>query len=956
MKKGFVFLSLAFLLIAQVIFCQNSEKIIRIGTGNSTSTDLPFSLYNRNSWSQCVYYAREIGVAEGLVLSIKYFSNFYNTLTVPVRIYMANSSISDLSEWLPEANFSLVFEGNYDFTAGQNEITFTLDKPFKYEGDNLVIMTHKVYDNNWTAGMNFRATQNSNINRSRFFGNNTEFSNTIIPVRQPANSMSRFPNIELVISENIAPAEVPQVAVAIPAVPAPATEVPAVATPVVETPTAVAPVVETPAFVTPVVETPTAVAPVAATQATPTPAAVAPTVAPPVSSGAVHVPFSTSGNYLTVFNGTGYIPFFVKGINLGASVPGSWPGQLAINPQQYARWFAMMADAGFNTVYIYTLHQPRFYHELARHNMENPEKQLYLFQGVWLPEEYTMIGEENDLFSHTVVLDSEIRNVIDCIHGRNSIRYRIGGGFGEYTTNVSQWVLGYIIGREIHAAEVDVTNSKHFYLDRYMGSHLSIENASPTEIWLTERLDRLIAYEKAKYNITRPVACSSWPTLDPLRHPSEPEGSGEDDMTVDMNKVKIVNAPGGFFHAYHVYPYFPNFMNNEEKFKNTRDEEGINNFLGYLRELRNHYTNHPLLITEFGVATSIASASTSISGMNHGAMTEEQQGLSAIRMLKSIYDSGCGGGSLFSWKDEWYKTTWITNPLTSERRNLWHNLLSPENNFGLIRFAPNPNFYRDKRIQPIILDKFSRTEIWHDFVTFNIDVALSSNLNANDTLWIAIDTYLRHMGESVLPNGKKLINNRAEFLLRITSDSANLYVTKAYDLYGLPVKLNQSDAYKTTISDGAGWNLLRWRCGSQEPQGFPFTQDIGKLAVCKGNETLKAHHAVHIKNNGISIRIPWALLNFSDPSNAAVIDDDTSQEICNTSIACRGQYLNSLQTDGIALTMIYNDMAAELPVYTWTGWEVNSDGVLDPRMFIEVEKESLGIIREGLKNASFAPK
>ena len=106
-------------------------------------------------------------------------------------------------------------------------------------------------------------------------------------------------------------------------------------------------------------------------------------------SGTVFVPFSTAGNYLSVFNGTVYTPFFVKGVNLGASVPGSWPGQLAITSEQYARWFRMMTGAGFNTVYIYTLHQPRFYAEFARYNMENPDKPLYLLQGVWLPEEYT---------------------------------------------------------------------------------------------------------------------------------------------------------------------------------------------------------------------------------------------------------------------------------------------------------------------------------------------------------------------------------------------------------------------------------------------------------------------------------------------------------------------------------------------------------------------------------------
>ena len=670
----------------------------------------------------------------------------------------------------------------------------------------------------------------------------------------------------------------------------------------------------------------------------------------------VSAPFSTTGNYLGVFNGTEYAPVFVKGVNLGAAVPGSWPGQLAISSEQYARWFRMMAAAGFNTVYIYTLHQPRFYEELARYNVENPEKPLYLLQGVWLSEEYTSRNVMNDLYTHTVVFDNEIRNVIDCVHGKNSIRYRIGEGFGEYSTNVSQWVLGYIIGREIHASEVELTNFRNFYITDYNGKHLSIANASPTEVWITERLDRLIAYETAGYNTTRPVASSSWPTLDPLTHPSEPKGTGEDDVAVNMNKLKIVDAPGGFFLAYHAYPYYPNFMNNEEKYKNTGDEEGINNFLGYLRDLKNHYTNYPLLITEFGVSTSIASASTSISGMNHGGMTEEQQGRSALRMFKSIYESNCGGGAMFSWMDEWFKTTWITNPFTSERRNLWHNLCSPENNFGLIRFAPNPNYYTGRNTQRINLDKLNDAHIWHDFVTFNVDVTLRSRLITGDTLWIAIDTYHRNIGESALPNGKKVINNRAEFLLRITTDSAHLYVTKDYDMYGISLRRSDAKAYQTTVTDGAPWHLLRWLCGSKEYLGFPYTLHLGRLAVCKSNETPKTHHAVHIMDNRVSIRLPWTLLNFSDPSDLSVIDDNTSQNICNTYIACGMQYLYSTQTTGVALTVIYNDGVAELLPYKWNGWDVNIDRILYPNMFIEVEKESLGIIREGMRNMNFEPK
>ena len=98
------------------------------------------------------------------------------------------------------------------------------------------------------------------------------------------------------------------------------------------------------------------------------------------------------------------------------------------------------------------------------------------------------------------------------------------------------------------------------------------------------------------------------------------------------------------------------------------------------------------------------------------------------------------------------------------------------------------------------------------------------------------------------------------------------------------------------------------------------------------------------------------MLNFSDPSKFSVIDDNSSHLICNTQIACGMQYLVSAPTTGIVLTLFLNDQTVVLTPYRWNAWELNSDSVLDPNMVVEVEKESLGIIRQGLRNMTFTPK
>jgi len=558
-----------------------------------------------------------------------------------------------------------------------------------------------------------------------------------------------------------------------------------------------------------------------------------------------------------------------------------------------------------------------------------------------------------DLHTLTTQFDRDIQDVVDCLHGNKKLGHRYGYAYGNFAADVSPWVLGMIIGREVLADEIEETN--YSGSNSYSGEHLSISYASPSEVWVTERLDRLIAYERTKYNANRPVAFSSWPTLDPLTHPSEPSWSIEDVNELNLNKVVLTNAPGGIFISYHAYSYFPNFINDDKTYQSVSDEMGPNSYLGYLRDLKAHYTNYPIMVAEFGVPTSWGNARFSFSGMHHGGMTEEEQGKYTMRMFRNIYDTGYCGGVVFAWMDEWFKTTWITNPMTSSRRNLWHNITSPENNYGLIHFVPNPAYYTSKKTQDFNYNKISKTTTSHDFVWFKLETTLKSPLGTGDTLWIAFDTYKRDMGESTLPNRKKVLNNRAEFLLRVTSDSALLYVTKAYNLQGITLSNFESKSFQTKTTDGEPWMLFKWQ--NHSIRYNPNTQNIGILNMCRENEKLGTHHAVQIRSDGVFVRIPWTLLQYSDPSSSMVIDDNELMSICNSSWACGSQYLNSIRSrEGIAVTMVYSNEVAELAPYTWKDWDVNKQEILNPNMFIEEEKSSLEIIRNGLKNTPFTPK
>ena len=124
------------------------------------------------------------------------------------------------------------------------------------------------------------------------------------------------------------------------------------------------------------------------------------------------IPFATDSSSLTVWNGTNYEPFFVKGTNLGVAKPGTYPGEMLASAEDYRRWFTEIKAAGFNCIRLYTLHFPHFYEELRNYNLQNPQQPLLFFQGVWLNEE--LEGYQQDMFHLTDTFKVEIDENIDC--------------------------------------------------------------------------------------------------------------------------------------------------------------------------------------------------------------------------------------------------------------------------------------------------------------------------------------------------------------------------------------------------------------------------------------------------------------------------------------------------------------------------------------------------------------
>lgn len=625
------------------------------------------------------------------------------------------------------------------------------------------------------------------------------------------------------------------------------------------------------------------------------------------------LPFIANSTMLTVWDGTEYKPFFIKGMNLGVAVPGTSPGELAATTEDYLRWFKDIREAGFNCIRTYTLHYPRFYDALHQYNTANPNSPLHVMIGIWLEEE--LPGYEQDLFTLSDTFDLNARLAIDAVHGNANIPARFGKAFGNYTTNISQWVMAYIMGREVYPDEIRKSNLNNPGQTSYQGVYLTVANAEPATRWVAERMDKALQYEQAAYNTQRPISFSSWPTLDPVDHLYIPNVSypDEDSASIDLTKINHAAAPAGIFASFHAYPYYPPFVSKTPDYQDAADQYGPNSYLGYIQELRDYHAGMPVVIAEFGTPNSWGSASFAHSGMDHGGLTELQVGQNAMRMFENMESSGMPGGCYFSWIDEWFKRTWIVDkydfPL--EGRQRWHNIMSAEQNFGLVEY-----YQTSVQTEPFaflgVTSPVSDIEMDAGYAYLYADLNLNQTFTETDTMWIGIDTYSANIGERILPNGQT-VDNRAEFALMITKNSAKLYVTLAYDPYGIYFGFENKAIYKpgqlyrSVVSNGGEWNIISWR---NDELDTTAVQMVGELAVNSPGEIL---NCITLTDDLVSIKLPWNLLNFTDPSQMEVLHDDIDTQ--------GPEAIETRASDGVALSIFYKGEKMEpASRFTWEKW------------------------------------
>ncbi len=622
---------------------------------------------------------------------------------------------------------------------------------------------------------------------------------------------------------------------------------------------------------------------------------------------------------------------FITGVNVGPTVAGTQPGELAVSAEVWRRWLPMIAEAGFHSIRIYTVQPPHFYEELLAYNEAHPEHPIYLVHGVWIPEE--KFTETRDLYAPGIreEFHEDIAGAVGAIHGDVILPPRAGYASGTYTADVSPWLISWALGIEMDPVATSKSDRLNTGRLPYIGRYVSATaQASPTESWLAEGLDEVARLE-AERGVTVPLTFSNWPTTDPLKHPTEPLPK-EDLVGIDANHLDASKWPGGYYASYHAYPYYPDFQRYEPGIADFQHQGKTDPYAGYLTRLREHHTGIPVVVLEYGVPSSIGSAHGGPLGRDQGGHSEQNAMAINAELMQVQREVGISGGFVFEWTDEWFKFTWntIDYELPRERRQLWHNPLTNESMFGLLAIedADTPGITIDGDVRDW---DAAPAQVIHESKGRVAEVRAAKD---SSYLYLRVrvdepEAWKRSpltIGFDVAPGNAGGLPDRpgaapaSDTAVVFNGSEARAYVRASNDpnalVYGRRLKFFDVDP--RSVEEGSGvWN--EQRLITNKPYKVPVTNearpaewfDLNPLATGTTNPRDPGFDRRTIwaaDGDTIELRLPHLMVGFSDPSSRRAL------------VVRRDGVITTAPVKRVGITVALGAEVAVTKGYSWDTW------------------------------------
>lgn len=619
----------------------------------------------------------------------------------------------------------------------------------------------------------------------------------------------------------------------------------------------------------------------------------------PTSKDTVVISYTDKGNML-IKNKEDYDVIKVKGVNLGGFLPNNYVTDYAIDYDTYYRWLEDIYEMGANTIRLDTIFNDDFYDAFYDFNNNHDDK-LYLIQGINIPT-YALNshigGYDKDFYGELI---KQAENAVDVVHGRKKLTLS-NVGKGSYKNDVSSYVLGFIVGSEWMEDTIMYTNNKDKDKNTFNGEYISTTSeATSFEAMLAKVMNHLISYEVKKYHEQHSISFINSPETDPVAiipkivfseeldneflEPSSLKYFYHKVVKLDLGHLKENGNYKGLFASYNVSSYYPNYLSYENK-------EYDDTYSSYIEQLVSHHSV-PVLITEFAYSTSrgVSSLVDDKYG-NFGGMNEVEQGNSLVRAYQSIINSNAAGGIIATWQDEWDKRSWNTIEKVDTGRTIyWSDTQTTNQGLGLLSFEPG------KKKSVCYVD--GDVSEWNDKdkVIDNDDLSLSMKQdekylyfyvkrknNDNKPIYIPIDT-TNKSGSKYADNFNLSFDRDVDFLIAIDGNNSEIFVQEYYNV------LNAIDGYevynrnsyvnkpKKDSSLFTSINLLiePYSTNMHSKNYMNATLvNTGKLKYGNANPdsaNFNSQADYYELNGNIEIRIPWGILNFSDPSSLQIHDD-----------------------------------------------------------------------------------
>lgn len=615
----------------------------------------------------------------------------------------------------------------------------------------------------------------------------------------------------------------------------------------------------------------------------------------------VEISAKTDGKEILLKNAEGkFEPFTIRGVDLSSGIAGHFATDYAVDEETWLRWFEMIQEMGANTIRTYTIYDDTFYNAFYKYN-EGSSTPLYLLQGLQVSDYANSSGNDAYGTEFYAALKEDSIDAVDVLHGRKNILLNRMKGSGTYRKDVSEWVLGYVVGNEWDPGTIVYTDNNRKRPSSYKGVYFeTTEDATVFEAMLAKVIDEMVSYESSKYKVQKLVSFQNDPANDPFVYdPLYARQLGKFSYVNAEHLIPSEQFQSGYFAAYRLYEFCPDFyeyLSEEEKTALGPILSGLDKEMycqGYTQLLSEYHTM-PVVITSFGFSSS--------RGTDHpkGPLTEKEQGERLLSVYRDIMDSGCSGALIASWQDEWGRRTWNTSyAVDVQNTDEWHDIQTDGQGYGLLSFDPGEiesvcypdgdkgewssedKFYDsngismsvkyDERCLYLLVEQDGLTREPELYIPF--DITPKSGSTAASAFGLEFNRSadfllcLKGEEESRLLVQARYESLRENYQLQITGEDPFVYFPdKDADSF-LPVNMILQK-HKIVSADVSDDELL----ASKRYDTF----ETGRLVYGNGNPSDSMYNSLAdfcYGDDFAEIRIPWQLLNFSNPSVMAVHDD-----------------------------------------------------------------------------------